>query len=292
VTLVPTALQDAPQRPRRLAVGEFDGVHVGHREVIRGADAVLTFEPHPRAVITPDAAPKLLTTLDVKAELVESLGVSELVVIHFDREFAALSPEAFIDDVLVRRLGATHVSVGENFRFGHRARGDAAMLAAHPGFETRVAPLVEADGEIVSSSRIRGLIAAGDIEHANHFLGAPFQLRGAVVAGDRRGRELGVPTANVVPDERLAYPGHGVYAARANGDVAAAVNVGVRPQFQTGRGTLIEAHLIDWDGDLYDSELKLEFLGRLRGERRFPTVDALVEQMRRDIDATRAIATG
>jgi len=292
VTLVPTALQDAPQRPRQLAVGEFDGVHVGHREVIRGADAVLTFEPHPRAVITPDAAPKLLTTLDVKAELVESLGVSELVVIHFDREFAALSPEAFIDDVLVRRLGATHVSVGENFRFGHRARGDAAMLAAHPGFETRVAPLVEADGEIVSSSRIRGLIAAGDIEHANHFLGAPFQLRGAVVAGDRRGRELGVPTANVVPDERLAYPGHGVYAARANGDVAAAVNVGVRPQFQTGRGTLIEAHLIDWDGDLYDSELKLEFLGRLRGERRFPTVDALVEQMRRDIDATRAIATG
>ena len=292
MTLVPTALQDAPQRPRRLAVGEFDGVHVGHREVIRGADAVLTFEPHPRAVITPDAAPKLLTTLDVKAELVESLGVSELVVIHFDREFAALSPEAFIDDVLVRRLGATHVSVGENFRFGHRARGDAAMLAAHPGFETRVAPLVEADGEIVSSSRIRGLIAAGDIEHANHFLGAPFQLRGAVVAGDRRGRELGVPTANVVPDERLAYPGHGVYAARANGDVAAAVNVGVRPQFQTGRGTLIEAHLIDWDGDLYDSELKLEFLGRLRGERRFPTVDSLVEQMRRDIDATRAIATG
>ncbi len=291
MTLVPTALQDAPQRPRRLAVGEFDGVHVGHREVIRGADAVLTFEPHPRAVITPDAAPKLLTTLDVKADLVESLGVSELVVIHFDREFAALSPEAFIDDVLVRRLGATHVSVGENFRFGHRARGDAAMLAAHPGFETRVAPLVEADGEIVSSSRIRGLIAAGDIEHANHFLGAPFQLRGAVVAGDRRGRELGVPTANVVPDERLAYPGHGVYAARANGDVAAAVNVGVRPQFQTGRGTLIETHLIDWDGDLYDSELKLEFLGRLRGERRFPTVDALVEQMHRDIDAARAIAT-
>jgi len=265
-------------------------VHVGHREVIRGADTVLTFDPHPRAVIAPDAAPKLLTPTEVKAELVESLGVGELVVIPFDRAFAALGPEAFINDVIVGRLGATHVSVGENFRFGNRARGDAAMLAAHGGFETRVVALVEADGEIVSSSRIRGLVSAGDIAHANHFLGAPFQLRGTVVSGDRRGHELGVPTANLVPDEHLAYPGHGVYAARANGHLAAAVNVGVRPQFQTGRGTLIEAHLIDWSGDLYGTELKLEFLARLRGERRFDAVEALVAQMHRDIDQAREIA--
>jgi riboflavin kinase / FMN adenylyltransferase len=290
VTLAPTPLADAQARPRRVAVGEFDGVHLGHREVIRGADTVLTFDPHPRAVLAPDSAPKLLTTPAVKAELVESLGVRELVVVPFDRDFAALTPEQFVTDVLLAKLAATHVSVGENFRFGHRARGDAALLAAQESFETRVVALVEVDGEVVSSSHIRGLIAAGDIEHADRFLGAPFQLRGEVVSGDRRGRELGVPTANVVPDERLAYPGHGVYACRANGGVAAAVNVGVRPQFQTGRGTLIEAHLIDWEGDLYASELKLEFLARLRGERRFATVAELVAQMHRDIDAARAIA--
>src|SRR5580692_9371520 len=183
-----TKLSDAEPRPRRVAVGEFDGVHLGHREVIRGSDTVLTFEPHPLAVVRPEAAPKLLTDLDTKAELIASLGVEELVVIPFDEGFAHQSPEEFIDRIIVERLHATRVSVGENFRFGHGAAGDTAMLLADPRFETRVVALVEVDGEIVSSSHIRALVLAGEVDAAARFLGAPFQIRGEVVAGDRRGR--------------------------------------------------------------------------------------------------------
>jgi len=281
-------LMDAEPRPRTVAVGEFDGVHLGHREVIAGNDAVLTFEPHPLRVVRPEAAPKLLTSLDVKAELIEALGVEELIVIPFDDGFAGQSPQEFIDHVVVQRLGATRVSVGENFRFGHRAAGDTALLAADPRFETRIVPLVEVDGEIVSSSHIRGLVLAGEVELAARFLGAPFQVRGEVVVGDRRGRELGFPTANIVPDEALVCPGHGVYVARADG-ACAAVSVGVRPTFGTGRAVLIESYLLDRDVDLYGETLTVEFLSRLRGERRFDTVEALVEQMQRDVARTREL---
>jgi riboflavin kinase/FMN adenylyltransferase len=286
-------LPDARQRPRDLAVGEFDGVHLGHREVIRGADTVLTFEPHPRAVVAPDSAPKLLTSLPVKADLIASLGVSELVVIPFDGSFAAQSPEEFIDRVLVEQLGAERVSVGENFRFGHRARGDAELLSSHGAFATRVSELVELDGEIISSTHIRGLVAAGDVAAAARFLGAPFQVRGTVAHGDERGRTLGFPTANLVPDPRLVVPDHGVYACHAEIDGSrhvAAVSIGVRPTFQTGRGLLVEAFLLDFEGDIYDRELRLDFLARLRGEKRFDSVDALVEQIHRDVAETRRIA--
>jgi riboflavin kinase/FMN adenylyltransferase len=284
-----TPLHEAQSRPRRVAVGEFDGVHLGHREVIRGADTVLTFDPHPLQVIRPEAAPKLLTSTAAKAELAAGLGVEEMVIIAFDREFGAKTPQQFIDDVLIGALGATHVSVGENFRFGHKAGGDTELLAAQDAFETRVSPLVEVEGEIVSSSHIRGLVLAGEVEHAQAFLGAPFRMSGEVVDGDKRGRDLGFPTANLVPDERLICPGHGVYAARA-GDHLAAVNVGVRPTFGTGRAVLVEAYLLDFEGDLYGSELNLEFLARLRGERRFHDVDALVEQMKHDVETTRKVA--
>jgi riboflavin kinase/FMN adenylyltransferase len=283
-----TPLADAQPRPRRVAVGEFDGVHLGHREVIRGSDTVLTFEPHPLQVVRPEAAPKLLTSFPVKTDLIAGLGVQELVVIPFDHEFAAQTPQDFLDQILVERLNATHVSVGENFRFGHRAAGDPATLAGDPRFETRVVPLVEVDGEVVSSSHIRAMVGAGEIEAANRMLGSPFQLRGEVVHGDRRGRELGFPTANLVPDETLVCPGHGVYAARA-GSACAAVNVGVRPTFATGRGVLIEAYLLDRDLDLYGEILQVEFLRRLRGERRFATAEALVEQMQRDVEQARAV---
>ncbi|HEX3317192.1 MAG TPA: riboflavin biosynthesis protein RibF [Solirubrobacteraceae bacterium] len=283
-----TRLDEVQRRPRKVAVGEFDGVHLGHREVIRGADTVLTFEPHPLQVIRPEAAPKLLTTPERKAELLEALGVAELVLIEFDRAFAQRSAQEFIDGVLVEALGATHVSVGENFRFGHKAGGDATLLARQAGFETRVAPLVEVDREIVSSTLIRHLIQLGDVERAGLLLDAPFQLRGTVVEGDRRGRALGYPTANLVPDEALVYPGHGVYAAYADGRPAA-VSVGVRPTFGTGRAVLVEAYLIDFDGDLYGSELRLDFVSRLRGERAFATVEALVEQMGRDVDAAATV---
>jgi riboflavin kinase / FMN adenylyltransferase len=287
-------LPDARPRPRELAVGEFDGVHVGHREVIRGSSSVLTFEPHPRTVVAPETAPRLLTSLEVKADLIAALGVQELVVVPFDGTFAAQSPQAFIDHVLVERLGARHVSVGENFRFGHRAQGDAALLAGQEAFATRIARLVEMDGEIVSSSHIRALVGAGAVDAAARFLGAPFAMRGTVVHGDKRGRTLGYPTANLVPDPRLVVPDNGVYACRAHvpglGARAAAVNVGVRPQFKTGRGLLVEAYLLDFEGDLYGRELRLDFLERLRGEQRFESVEGLIDQMGRDVQKTAVLA--
>jgi riboflavin kinase / FMN adenylyltransferase len=289
-----TRLPEVERRPRRVAVGTFDGVHLGHREVIRGADTVLTFDPHPAAVVAPAGAPRLLTTLERKAQLVESLGVDELVVIPFDHDFAQRSAEAFVDDVLVGTLGATHVGVGENFRFGHKARGDAALLAADPRFETRVVPLLEVDGEVVSSSHIRGLVLGGAVEYADRLLGAPFTVIGEVARGDERGRTLGYPTANLVPQDGLVVPGHGVYACRATTpdgtEHVAATNVGVRPMFVTGRGELIEAYLVDFEGDLYGQALTVAFLKRLRGEKRFASVDALVEQMARDVQDARAIA--
>jgi riboflavin kinase/FMN adenylyltransferase len=284
-----TPLNEVEHRPRRVAVGTFDGVHLGHRRVIDGSDTVLTFDPHPVSVIAPHAAPKLLTTLARKAELIAAEGVDELVVIPFDRAFSQRGPEQFIEDVLVGALAAQRVAVGENFRFGAKAQGDAEMLQADGRFETHVEPLLEVDGEVVSSSHIRGLVLGGAVEYAGRLLGSPFAMAGEVVHGDKRGRELGFPTANVIPPEGYVVPGHGVYAARANG-VPAAVNVGVRPQFETGRGELIEAFLIDWDGDLYGQQLQIEFLKRLRGERRFPSVEALVEQMGRDVVEAREIA--
>jgi riboflavin kinase/FMN adenylyltransferase len=292
-----TWLPDAVPRPRHVAVGEFDGVHLGHREVIRGADTVLTFEPHPRTVVMPDSAPKLITSLETKVDLIAGLGVRELVVIPFDGAFASRSPQDFIDHVLVETLGAERVSVGENFRFGHRAKGDVALLRAQDAFETRVVELVELDGELVSSTHIRELIQAGVMERAGACLGSPFQLRGPVAHGDKRGRVLGFPTANLVPEPALVYPGHGVYACRAAVEFdgewrwwPAATNVGVRPTFVTGRGLLVEAFLLGFDGDLYGREMRLAFLERLRGELRFDSVDELVEQMQRDVEDTRRIA--
>jgi riboflavin kinase/FMN adenylyltransferase len=288
VTSLPDVQPRQDGRKRRVAIGTFDGVHLGHREVIRGMDTVLTFDPHPLAVIAPHALPKLLQTFPLKRDLIAGLGVEELVVIPFDRSFAEHSAEEFVDEVLVKRLNASHVSVGENFRFGKGAKGDADFLRSRPEFETRVVPLVEVAGETVSSSHVRGLIAAGDVKGASEFLGGPFMFEGEVVHGDKRGRTLGMPTANLVPDDRLAVPGHGVYAGWANGQPAA-INVGVRPTFQTGRGLLVEAYLLDFDGDLYGQNLRIAFLERLRGEKRFDSVDELVAQMKRDVERAREI---
>jgi riboflavin kinase / FMN adenylyltransferase len=286
-----TPLPEAQPKPgRRVAIGTFDGVHLGHREVIRDNDTVLTFEPHPLAVVRPDALPKLLCPPGVKADLIAGLGVEELVTIPFDRDFASKTPEQFVQEVLIDRLGASHVSVGENFRFGKKQAGDAEFLQSRPEFETRVVPLVEVDGEIVSSSHVRGLVAAGETDKAAHFLGGPFLFEGVVVEGDRRGRELGMPTANIVPDDSFATPGHGVYAAWAHGHPAA-VNVGVRPTFDSARGLLVETHLLDFDGDLYGQTLRVAFLERMRGEKRFDSVDDLVAQMRLDVDRAREIAS-
>jgi riboflavin kinase/FMN adenylyltransferase len=283
-----TRLAEVESRERSVAVGTFDGVHLGHRRVIEGSDSVLTFDPHPVSVVAPRHMPKLLTTPDRKAELIATLGVAELIVIPFDAQFAARTADEFVDDVVVGALGATQVSVGENFRFGNRAQGDPDLLALDRRFRTLVHPLLEVEGEVVSSSHIRGLLLAGEVGSANRLLGPPFQLRGPVVHGDERGRALGFPTANLIPDEALACPGHGVYACLANGHPAA-VSVGVRPTFKTGREELVEAYLLDYDGDLYGQTLKIDFLERLRGERRFERPEDLIEQMRRDVERTREL---
>jgi riboflavin kinase/FMN adenylyltransferase len=283
-----TQLPEAKPRDRHVAVGTFDGVHLGHREVIDDADTVLTFEPHPLRILHPEAAPKLIMRFEIKRDVIDGLGVEELIVIPFDEEFARIPAEEFCSGILVKRLGAKRVSVGENFRFGAKAKGDPEMLASRPEFETRIVPLVEVEGETVSSTQIRALIAAGEVEKTMKYLGAPFMFQGTVVVGDRRGRSLGFPTANLVPDDALVSPGHGVYAAFANGQPAA-VNVGVRPTFETGRGLLVEAFLIDWDGDLYGKNLRVAFVRRLRGERRFPSVEELIAQMHRDVEEAREV---
>ena len=280
-------VEPRPDRARHVAIGTFDGVHLGHRAVIGDADTVLTFDPHPLAVIAPDAMPRLLMPFDIKRDVIAGLGVEELVVIRFDRSFQEKSAEQFVEEVLVGRLGASHVRVGENFRFGKGARGDAAFLSGRSEFETEVVPMVDVEGETVSSTQIRALVAAGDVGRAARFLGAPYMHEGEVVRGDRRGRELGMPTANLVPDPRYVAPGHGVYAAWAHGHPAA-VNVGVRPTFESGRGLLIEAYLLDFSGDLYGETLRVAFVERMRGERRFDSVDDLVEQMHADVEQVRA----
>src|SRR3954454_21584245 len=249
-----TSLPDAERRPRHVAIGTFDGVHVGHRQVIDRADTVITFEPHPLRILHPEATPKLIMPFEIKRDVIEGLRVEELVVIPFNREFSTIPAEDFCRRILVETLGAEKVSVGENFRFGAKAKGDPEMLASRDEFEARVVPLVEVDGETVSSTRVRALVAAGEVDAAMRCLGAPFMLEGPVVEGDQRGRELGFPTANLVPDDRLVVPGHGVFAAFANG-YPAAVNVGIRPTFETGRGLLIESFLIDFEADLYGQNL-------------------------------------
>ena len=281
-------LDEAGPGPRSIAIGTFDGVHLGHRDVIEGADAVLTFEPHPLEVLAPESVPQLLMPFEVKRDVLEGIGVKELIVIPFDREFTRTTAERFIEEILVGRLGARKVSVGENFRFGTGAAGTPEMLSQSSEFETRVVPLVEVAGETVSSTRIRELVAAGEMEAARACLGSPFMIQGEVVRGDGRGRELGFPTANLIPDPKLTTPGHGVYAAFADGRPAA-VNVGTRPTFDSDRGVLVEAHLLDVDEDLYGRDLRIAFLERLRGEEAYREVEELVDQMALDVAEARKV---
>jgi len=291
-----TAFSDLEPRERTVAIGTFDGVHLGHREVIAGADTVLTFDPHPMSVTAPERAPELLTSPSRKAELVESLGVEEMVVIRFDDQFAQHTAEQFIDEIVIAGLGATRVQVGDNFGFGKKAQGRAELLQADDRFETRVMPLFELDGAPVSSSRIRSLLRDGDVAEANRLLGTPYIFSAEVARGDQRGRELGYPTANLVPTAGYCIPGHGVYAGRA--EIAggesklAAINVGLRPMFETALGELVEAYLLDFNGDLYGQQLRVEFLQRLRGEATFESVDGLKLQMAADVEATRELAGG
>ncbi len=290
---------------RSLALGTFDGVHRGHRHVIASAverarehgerATVVTFDPHPLRVLMPDDPPELLTTTDAKAAIVAGLGVDELLAIPFTTEFSKRSAEDFTAEVLVRALGARHLSVGANFRFGHGARGDVDVLRAQPQFETVVVPLVEYRGATVSSSRIRQLVAEGDMAGAAELLEAPYRLEGEVVPGAARGRELGMPTVNLRQPPDVVIPATGIYAALAHGteighDVPAAVSIGVRPTFEDHGDLRIEAHLIGFEGDLYGRSVRLDFLERLRDEVKFDSAEELQRQMRDDVAQTREIA--
>ena len=298
-----------PKQPRSVAIGTFDGVHVGHQRVIgaaleaareRGLSAcVLTFDHHPLAVVDPDHQPRLLTPPAMKEELIGELGVDELVVLHFDAELAALPPAAFCGDILQDRLDARVVAVGENFTFGARGAGNAETLRdcgrAH-GFETLVLPLLTADGRPISSSRIRRLLHEGRLVEVRDILGRPPRTVGLVVHGDKRGRTLGFPTANIEAHTGMIFPGRGVYAARVRLQGAwyrAAVNVGHNPTFlhkgDEEAFVRIEAYLLDYAGDAYGAILMVDFIEKLRDEERFPSPEALVERMRDDIARTAAL---
>ena len=259
--------------------------------------SVVTFAPHPMTVLRPELAPRELCTPRRQIELVEEAGADELVLIRFDHAFSQLTPDQFAEGVLAAALRARHVVVGANFRYGHRAAGSPETLAAEGellGFTVEQVPLLEVAGSPVSSSRIRDLLSAGDVKQAARLLGRPAWVEGEVVHGDGRGRGLGFPTANLRPAHRAAPPGTGIYAGVAHLDgraLPAAVSVGFNPTFSDDRETLrIEAHLLDFDADLYGQRLRIDLTARLRGELKFGSVEELVAQVHRDIDAVRALA--
>ncbi len=286
--------------PRAVAVGNFDGVHAGHRAVVaalaevaaaRGAAPVVyTFDPAPTAVVAPERhQPRIVDVAD-RARLLLEAGVEEVVVERFSAAMAAHPARWFAREVLARRLGAVAVVVGHDFRFGQGREGDADALRGWlPGVEVLEVPAVTRGGEPVSSSRIRREVAAGAVEEAAAMLGRPHQLRGTVVPGDQRGRTLGFPTANLRLETEL-LPAHGVYAARVVVDGAAprsaVMNLGTRPTVD-GLRVVPEVHVLDFDGDLYGREIEVALVSRLREERRFPSLDALVAQIRADADAAR-----
>lgn len=290
----------APPGRHGVAVGVFDGLHRGHQRVIAeardaaGADgvAVATFDPHPAEVLDPARAPLLIATLDQRLEGLAALGVDVARVVTFDAALAAESAESFVKRVLVEGLGASTVVVGEGFRFGHDRTGDVALLSrlgVQCGFGVRaVAPFGE-DGRI-SATAVRAALARGDVEAARGLLGRAFTLRGVVERGDARGRQLGFPTANLGVAPRQALPAHGVYATlaltRDGAAYPAATSIGVRPQFYDAAATLVEAHLVGFDGDLYGEPLDVAFVARLRDEARFSNVNALVAQIGADVGAT------
>jgi riboflavin kinase/FMN adenylyltransferase len=286
----------------------FDGVHLGHRHVIAEArrlaaelgakSAVVTFDRHPAAVVRPDSAPGLLTDLDQRLELLASTGVDFALVVHFDEERSRETAEDFVRRELVECLRAKAVVVGADFHFGHGRRGDVALLQTmgqEHGFEVDGLQLMAsaaADARVVSSTAIRSALAAGDVDGANRMLGRPHEVRGTVQAGDRRGRELGFPTANVGVPEEILLPADGIYAGwylRPDGvALPAAISLGRRPTFYDDQKySLLEAHILDFDGDLYGESARVRFVARLRGEEKFGSLEALVAQIEADVARTR-----
>jgi riboflavin kinase / FMN adenylyltransferase len=304
-----TDLAAVPRRPRAVAIGTFDGVHVGHQAVIgravrlareRGlASAVLTFDRHPMEVVAPQHVPRMLSTLPDKVRLIEEQGPDELLLLTFDAGMAALPAADFCARLLGDVLQARVVVVGENFNFGAGGAGDVGLLrdcgAAH-GYEAIVEPLVTEHGKTISSTRIRRLLHDGELEEVREILGRPPSATGRVIPGDQRGRTLGVPTANIEVHAGTIFPGKGVYAARARVQglwYRAAVNIGHNPTFVENAETApisIEAHLLQFAGDIYDHDIHVDFLHKIRDERRFDSVDDLIAQMQDDIRRTAQLA--
>ena len=288
-----------------VALGNFDGVHLGHQVVLRRAVeegrrrgvrvVAATFDPHPRAVLGPRVQPKLLTTLELRREALLRYGADEVRAIRFDPDFSKKSPEEFVREVLVGEIGAEAVVVGENFRFGHRAAGDLEeleRLMRSLGAEAYSVLVRSGDEKAgISSTRIRELVAGGEVEEAAKLLGRPYLLRGEVIVGDRRGRSIGFPTANVVPDPAVVVPARGVYAGFVRVGKAvhpACTNVGIAPTFERGKSR-VEAYLIGFEGDLYERVVDVSFVRRIRAEKRFSGVDQLKEQIARDVQEARRI---
>ncbi|MBA2552190.1 MAG: bifunctional riboflavin kinase/FAD synthetase [Geodermatophilaceae bacterium] len=289
-----------------VTIGMYDGVHRGHQQIINAAvrraqelslpSVVVSFDPHPSEVVRPGSHPPILTSPARKADLIEELGVDVLCVLPFTREFSRLAADEFVHQVLVQRLHVAAVVVGENFRFGHKAAGDVALLGdlgRRFGFTADGVELFSEDDVELSSTYVRACVAAGDVDRAARALGRPHRIEGVVVRGDRRGRELGYPTANVELPAHTAVPADGVYAGhlvRSGALLTAAISVGTNPTF-SGEQRRVEAFVLDFDADLYGEHVGVEFVHRLRPMVRFDTVDDLLVEMGRDVERTRELLT-
>jgi len=289
--------QHAGWRSAAIAIGNFDGVHAGHRALLDQARAlagdgkvvVLTFDPHPSAIVGP-GAPRAISSLDRRLELLEQAGVDAVVVEPFHKELAGRTAEAFVDDILVGALHAKAVVVGYDFTYGAQRGGTTTTLQAHgarAGFTVTIVPAVEIDGAPASSTRVRALLAEHRLDDANRILGRAWDIDGRVVHGAKRGRAIGIPTANIEPaSDLLISPG--IYACTLDGKPAVA-SLGRNPTFVKQGGLVLEVHVLDWDGDLYDRTVRTTFVGWLRAELTFTSVDALLVQIRQDIDDARKI---
>ena len=284
-----------------VVIGVFDGVHKGHQSVLNRAKAIagdekiiaLTFDPHPVSIFAPERAPTLLTILTDRIELLKIHNADQVAVMKFTPEFAAMSPEDFVNKILVQQLSATTVVVGKNFTYGHKAAGNIETLKTHTEFETVVLDLAPEDGEVVSSTRIRKLIIEGDVEKARELLTRPHRLDGIVVHGEKRGREIGYPTANLGDLEHQTIPADGIYAGWLSVGIdrwPAAISIGTNPTFEGARGRQVEAYALDQVGlDLYTKAATIEFGWRLRDTLKFDGLEPLLIQMAKDCAKAREL---
>lgn len=283
-----------------VAIGNFDGVHAGHQALIARAretglyPVALTFDPHPSALFSPQSAPPRVCSLARRLELLAAAGVGATVVEPFTRELAALAADAFVDEIVLGALGARAIVVGYDFSYGQGRAGTTDALREHgarAGVEVAIVAPVEIDGEVASSTKIRAYLRAGDLARAARLLGRPWDIDGTVVHGAARGRALGIPTANIAPESDLAIA-PGIYAVTLEaGGVArpAVASLGTNPTFVEQGGLVLEVHVLDWDGDLYDQRVRTTFVARLRDELKFDSVAALLAQIQRDISEARTI---